>query len=103
MAFQSSDGSKFTNHSTMKQHEARGPKKPAGEAQQEVNAEEGQPNDGQAMASQHGPAIELNINHGEGGHSVHAVHPDGHSHETQHGSADEAHKYAADCAGVGMQ
>lgn len=107
MAFQDSKGNKFTNRDAMKHSEARNmAKSPASAA---ISAEEpnGEPEpaqqDGKAMAQQHGPAVELHIQHDhEGGqHHVHAVHPDMHEHDSVHGSADEAHKYAADCAGVG--
>jgi len=100
----------------MMQHEARSaakaPKAGAGNITAKIgsggddDAEYGAPEDGQdgaAMAAEHGPATQLDIQHDhEGGrHTVHAVHPDGHEHETEHASADEAHKYAADCAGCG--
>lgn len=101
MAFQAKDGSKHTNHSTMKAADAHyGAGKPAPE---EHNApEEGESqNDGAQVAEEHGPAQVIDIQHDhEGGrHVVHATHPDGHEHETEHASAGEAHKFAADCAG----
>lgn len=110
--FVGKDGSRHTNHDSMKRANARfGSKQPqqAGGAGEDYNAgaeagmEQEQPQDGTAMAAEHGPATQLDIQHDhEGGrHTVHAEHPDGHSHDSEHGSADEAHKYAADCAGVG--
>lgn len=110
MAFVAKDGSKHTNHSSMKQADARhAAKSPAAEA---INAEEpnGEPDaaneqDGKAMAQQHGPAVEVSIQHDHKGgqHHVHAVHPDMHEHDSVHGSAAEAHQFAGDCAGGGMQ
>ena len=113
MAFSAKDGSKHTNHSSMKQadakHMAKMPQRPPvdmeehePDANDPMEASEGE-NEGAAMAQQHGPAVEVNISHDQqtGRHSVHAVHPDGHSHETEHASAQEAHKYAGDCAGCG--
>lgn len=111
MSFPDSAGNKFTNHSAMKSSEARlkakGPSatprehdpSPDGEGEMEGGS------DGAAMAQQHGPAVQIDIqhNHEAGQHSVHAMHPDGHSHESQHGSAAEAHSFAGDCAGGGMQ
>ena len=110
MAFQAKDGSKHTNRSTMNtanvKHMAKMPSQQADQepdAGDPMEASEGEGNDGAAMAQQHGPAVEVNISHDHQGgrHSVHAVHPDGHSHETEHASAGEAHKYAGDCAGCG--
>lgn len=58
--------------------------------------------DGNAMASEHGPAHKIVMQHDEGSgqHHVQVTHPDGHEHMTQHGSAGAAHKFAADCAGA---
>ena len=111
MAFSDSSGNKFTNHSSMKSSEAKlkakGPSATpkANPADEEMDPTAGGESDGAAMAQQHGPAVQIDIQHDhEGGqHNVHAMHADGHEHETQHGSAAEAHKYAADCAGGGMQ
>ena len=107
MAFQDSSGGKHTNHSSYKSAEAKlqakGPSAPPQEEGGDPAGDGGQ--DGAAMAQQHGPAVQIDIqhNHEAGQHSVHAQHPDGHSHESQHGSAAEAHKFAGDCAGGGMQ
>ena len=114
MAFTAKDGSRHTNRDTMKRADARYGAQPAPQkiAPQGGNddgmggdgmdqEQDGQ--DGAAMAAEHGPATELNIQHDHenGIHRVHARHPDGNEHETEHGSAAEAHQYAADCAGVG--
>jgi hypothetical protein len=110
MAFQDSGGNKFTNHSAMKSSEAKLKAKSPANAAISHEEENGQPDaanqqDGKALAQQHGPATEIQIQHDhEGGqHHVHAVHPDMHEHDSQHGSAAEAHAFAGDCAGGGMQ
>ena len=105
--FVAKDGSRHTNHSTYKQANARfQSQQPAQGAEQgggDGMDESMEPQDGAAMAQQHGPAIQTDVKHDhEGGkHTVHAVHPDGHEHDTEHASADEAHQYASDCAGCG--
>ena len=110
MAFPSKDGGKHTNISSARAADARhGAKSPAATA---ISHEEpnGEPDaapqqDGKAIAAEHGPAVEVHVQHDhEGGqHTVHAVHPDMHEHDSQHGSAAEAHRFAGDCAGGGMQ
>ena len=108
MAFQAKDGSKHTNHDSMRHADAKFGGKPAmakAPMPSDNDGDEAQPeNDGAAMAQQHGPAVQIDIthNHEAGQHTVHAQHPDGHAHESEHGSAGEAHKFAADCAGGGM-
>lgn len=110
--FVGKDGSRHTNHDSMKRANARfGARQPeaAGNGYGEASGagagmeEQEGAQDGSQMAAEHGPANHLEIEHDHeaGHHSVHASHPDGHSHTTEHGSADEAHQYAADCAGVG--
>lgn len=110
--FVAKDGSKHTNRDTMKRSDARfggGASKsmaqPGYGASDDVEGDGSaggeQAQDGTAMAQEHGPAVETVVNHEGGAHSVHATHPDGHTHESQHGSAEEAHKFAADCAGAG--
>jgi hypothetical protein len=111
-AFTAGDGSRFTNHSAMRDQDrklaARKPAaKPAmgGEGEPEYGAEPTEGSDGAALAQEHGPAAQIDIahDHAAGTHTVHVMHPDGHSHESQHGSAGEAHKFAADCAGGGEE
>lgn len=110
--FVGKDGSRHTNHDSMKRANARfGSKQPQAQADgdgSDYNAgaeDEMQDSaqDGAQMAAEHGPATEINIIHDhEGGrHGVHAKHPDGHEHESEHGSADDAHRFAGDLAGVG--
>lgn len=104
-SFQDSSGGKHTNHSSYKSAEAKLKAKGPSAPPQEDPMQGGDDSDGAAMAQQHGPAVQIDIqhNHEAGQHSVHAMHQDGHEHESQHGSVDEAHKFAADCAGGGMQ
>lgn len=106
MAFQDSAGNNFTNHSAMRSSEARLKAKSPAATAVAHEEEHGEPDaaneqDGKAIAAQHGPAVEIQIQHDhEGGqHSVHAVHPDMHEHQTHHASAKEAHKFASDLAG----
>jgi hypothetical protein len=112
--FVGKDGSRHTNHDSMKRSNARFA---ASQPQKKMGGEQGgdgggddynqgaedEMQDGKAMAAEHGPATELTIQHDNesGRHTVHAVHPDGNEHDSEHGSAEEAHQYAADCAGVG--
>jgi hypothetical protein len=116
MAFPSKSGKSFTNRTQAKhddmRHEAKvgGVQQAAGQQaqQQEPDGDDwgdegGQQQDGAAMAQEHGPAVQTQVMHDhEGGkHTVHAMHPDGHEHQSEHGSAAEAHKFAGDCAGCG--
>jgi hypothetical protein len=112
MAFTAKDGSKHTNRDTMKRADARFGAQPPEKIAPQAGNDDGMggdemgqdgAQDGAAMAAEHGPATELNIQHDHenGVHHVHAKHPDGHEHQSEHGSAAEAHQYAADCAGVG--
>ncbi len=109
MAFTASDGSKHTNHSSYKSREARvGKKAPAAKPQTSPDPEDGQQEDGAegaqdgtAMLQEHGPAMQVAIDHDHENnmHRVHVLHQDGTEHETEHGSPAEAHRFAADCAG----
>jgi hypothetical protein len=117
--FVSKDGSKHTNHDSMKRSDARfGAKQPQkqggqsagmmgggeGDGSEDYNAGAEEQADGSQMAAEHGPATDISMQHDhEGGlHTVHAKHPDGHEHDSEHGSAGEAHQFAGDCAGCGM-
>jgi hypothetical protein len=68
---------------------------------QEMEGQE--PEDGAQIAEQHGPATEVNVmhQHEAGMHHVTSHHPDGHMHESDHGSAEEAHEHAKKLAGAG--
>lgn len=59
--------------------------------------------DGGAVSQEHGPAVEVNISHEHemGSHHVRSSHPDGHMHESDHGSAEEAHEHGKKLAGIG--
>lgn len=110
MAHTASDGKKFTNKPPMQAHErsigrmaqhseAGG----AGSAEVDPLQQPGeQEQDGSQVAQEHGPAVEINMMHDhEGGmHHVRSAHPDGHMHESQHGSAGEAHEHAKKLAGT---
>jgi hypothetical protein len=105
--FVGKDGSRHTNHDSMKRSNARfGAKQPAPSTEgagDDYNDGAEDQADGAAMAAEHGPASEVSVQHDhEGGrHSVHAKHPDGHEHSSEHATADDAHRFAADCAGAG--
>lgn len=107
MAFADSSGGKHTNHSSFKSAEAKlkskGPS--ANPADEEMDPTAGGDSDGKAMAEQHGPAVQIDIQHDheQGQHHVAVTHKNGTQHEKDFGSAAEAHGYAADCAGGGMQ
>jgi len=70
---------------------------PAGEDQDQE--------DGSQVAQEHGPATEVHVmhNHEAGEHHVQSMHPDGHQHESMHGSVDEAHEHGKKLAGGGME
>jgi hypothetical protein len=61
--------------------------------------------DGSQVAEEHGPATEVHVmhNHEAGEHHVTSMHPDGHQHESMHGSVEEAHEHGKKMAGAGMQ
>src|SRR5277367_32755 len=66
-------------------------------------AEDQAPEDGAAVAEQHGPATQVNMEHEHemGVHHVHSVHPDGHEHQSDHDSAEKAHEHGKKLAGAG--
>jgi hypothetical protein len=104
MAFTAKDGSKHTNHDSMRRADAsfmaKQPAKQASPADDQDAAMEGAEDDPAQVAQEHGPAVEINIQHHHeaGQHHVHSVHPDGHEHHSEHGSAQEAHAHAAQLA-----
>lgn len=119
MAHKTSDGKRsFTNASQARKYDKRNAAPSEGarmaepqgdlsnEEQDGVYGSEGDMgdggSDGAAMAQEHGPAHKVTIqsDEGSGMHNAIVEHPDGHSHQSQHGSAAEAHKFGADCAGV---
>jgi hypothetical protein len=119
MAYQAKDGKKFTNKPPMQMHERSMARKSeaggAGTATMEHADPLAQPGDGsggemgqddpQQIAQEHGPAQEVHMMHDhEGGqHHVMSMHPDGHRHESVHGSVDEAHEHGKKLAGGGME
>lgn len=107
MAHKAKDGKEFTNASQMRQHDARNAEKaPAphaqrGEAASEMGEEEGRAP--QEVVDAHGPAHEITITHpkeGKGKHTVSSKHPDGHQHESEHETPEEAHQAGATLGGV---
>jgi len=65
----------------------------------------GEPEDGAALAEQHGPATEVHLQHEHemGVHHVTSEHPDGHHHESDHESAAKAHEHAKKLAGAAAE
>lgn len=65
----------------------------------------GEEQDGGAVAQEHGPAVEVKVTHEHeiGSHHVRSSHPDGHMHESYHGSAEEAHEHGKKLAGIGAE
>jgi hypothetical protein len=89
--FETNDGHKFTNAIAWRQHKASLDNKGAGAT---AEAEE----DGKSVAQEHGPAHEIHIEHDHqsGTHRVRSMHQDGYEHQSEHGSAEEAHDHAKD-------
>lgn len=122
MAFQSSDGKKFTNRPPMMQHNKsleRGAQKSQGGGAGVMTDPTAQPGmggdmeqggeDPHAVMEQHGPAMQTHTEHPpegqEGPHMAHSMHPDGHDHRSEHGDGKSAHQHAmclsghCDCGG----
>lgn len=110
MAYSDSKGNNFTNHSDMKNSQrsiaSKMPSKGSPTALEEPDGGEAMGGDPHGVVQQHGPAIEVNVSHGEGRHAVQSTHQDGHTHESEHGSAKEAHQAGmclsgdCDCGGA---
>lgn len=77
--------------------------KPMAKAPMQPMESGGEEQDGGAVAQEHGPAVEVNVTHEHeiGSHHVRSAHPDGHTHESDHGSAEEAHEHGKKLAGIG--
>jgi hypothetical protein len=111
MAYETGDGFKSTNRAPMMAHKRSMERKSlaggAGMSQKvdplQQPTDGGGEEDGSAVAQEHGPAVEVNITHQAGQHSVHSSHPDGHEHHSEHASAEEAHEQGKKLAGVGAQ
>lgn len=110
MAYEATDGKKFTNRPPMMSHNrSMAAKSSAGGAGQQVDPlaqpseGEGMEQDGKQVAMEHGPANEVHMqhDHAAGEHHVHSMHPDGHEHHSDHGSAEEAHEHGKDLASDG--
>jgi hypothetical protein len=98
------NGKSYTNADAWRT--ARATSKPmakpmGGVAEAELPGDEEQ--DGTAIANEHGPATEVHMTHDEaiGSHHVHSAHPDGHMHESDHASKEEAHEHGKKLAGIG--
>jgi hypothetical protein len=63
---------------------------------------EGEQMDGAQIAQEHGPAMEVHVQHEHemGAHHVHSLHQDGFEHHSDHASAKEAHEHAAKVGGA---
>lgn len=110
MAYESPDGFKSTNRAPMMSHKRSMERKSmaggAGVADPlQQPTEGGDEQDGSAVAQEHGPAQEVNVQHQHeaGQHHVHSMHPDGHEHHSDHASAEEAHEHGKKLAGGGME
>lgn len=104
MAFKSKDGSEWTNASAARKQDMRGDSKPLGKVaapvadEPETDTESQEPS---AVVAEHGPAHQVLITHKEGSHKIKSKHKDGHTHESEHTSAEDAHMAAKQLAGVG--
>lgn len=113
MAYMAQDGTKSTNRAPMMRKnrslERMGQKSEAGGVgtMDPLAQPDGEPDeqDGAQIAQEHGPAHEVHMQHDhEGGqHHVMSMHPDGHQHESMHGSVEEAHEHGKKLAGGGME
>lgn len=115
MAFAASDGKKFTNRPPMMAHERSmkrglaGKTDPLGQpAGQDALPGGGEDTESpEQIAQAHGPATEVGMTHDHeaGMHHVHSMHPDGHEHHSDHGSAEEAHDHGKGlaCGGGEME
>lgn len=109
MAYEAGDGFKSTNRAPMMAHKKSMERKSmaGGAGMAERTDPLKQPTegmgdeDGSQVAAEHGPATEVHVmhNHEAGEHHVQSMHPDGHQHESMHGSVDEAHEHGKKLAG----
>jgi len=111
MAFKNAEGKSFSSKFRMNRHAAaHGEGAPhKGNSVESPEAPDARENDVESggtpaaeVAKEHGRAKEVNIKHDHeaGKHSVSSKHEDGHQHNSEHGSAEEAHKAGAQLAGV---
>lgn len=101
MAFSDNKGNKFTNADSMRSSKAMSSSKPMAKPVQQTMGDTGE--EPEQVAATHGPATHVNVEHEHeiGSHHVHSVHPDGHEHHSDHGSAEEAHMAGGKLAGIG--
>lgn len=100
MAFEAGDGFKSTNRAPMMAHKRSMERKSmaggAGMAERTdplaQPTDGGGDEDGAQVAAEHGPATHVEAEHNPemGEHTVRSQHPDGHMHESKHGSVAEA-------------
>src|SRR5580700_7393671 len=91
------NGKSYSNADTWRSAKAMEAPKPA------MGEPGGEGEEPSAVAKAHGPAVQVNIEHEHemGSHHVDSVHPDGHEHHSDHGSAEEAHETGKKLAGIG--
>ena len=103
MAFESSDGKKFSMGSRKRAHESglrAKQEKPEGGIMappEEQQMGDGEDEDPHSVVEEHGPAMATHTMHPEGGegeHTVESEHQDGHKHHSSHASGREAHEHA---------
>lgn len=79
--------------------EKKSPVIDAAQGKEEGAAEQGE-NNPQAVVAEHGPAhtVITHHDHETGKHKVVSHHKDGHMHESEHGTSDEAHEHGKQLA-----
>jgi hypothetical protein len=89
-------GDQPATESTPKEHSGDKVNEPnTGDVTKNVHAEDAHVETPSSVVEAHGPAHTIHISHNEDGtHRVSSAHEDGHTHETEHGSAKEAHDSA---------
>ena len=109
MAHKAMSGKSYTNKSQAKADDRKNAKMPTTQAPMDMShdpddTEPTQEQDptaqGSAVASQHGPAQSVSIEHAPEGSHVQTTHPDGHTEMSMHQTPDHAHKFAAAAAGA---
>lgn len=86
-----------------KQQEEKPKGKPAAEPTEQKGGEQdvsAQPIE--SVVQEHGPAEEVHMQHGEGGHHVHSKHG-GKSHHSDHASPEEAHAHMGKAMGMAAE
>ena len=102
MAYQSKSGKSFTNANMARQDDMRNESKPMGKiADPEMDDNDMESQEPSAVVAAHGPAHTVLIKHIEGKHKVKSKHEDGHTHESEHESADDAWTAGKQLSGTG--